>query len=328
MNKSLNIIRYVAIGLGFLVFLFIFLPLYDVGGTPIIGVSIIFGYGSANFDIFSFLAFLFPAVAATLLLIKTKHSEALAMMFFLLAGFSLILLPDFVEFVSGTSFHMQGQSAQFALTIIQTTYVIAIIISFLGAILSLTLANAKSVFTTYQIVEMAMLVSLAIVLDLPGLKIRIGTAGGSIGFTMLPLLLLALRQGPIKGFIGTGIVYGFATCILDGWGLVYYPFDYLLGYGSLALLGIFSPLIINREITKFNVKGMLFLILGTVIAVLGRLLASTLSGIIYFELNFWGSLVYNISYILPSAGIVLVVLIGLYDPMIRMNKMIGYRLDR
>ena len=73
---------------------------------------------------------------------------------------------------------------------------------------------------------------------------------------------------------------------------------------------------------------MLFLILGTVIAVLGRLLASTLSGIIYFELNFWGSLVYNISYILPSAGIVLVVLVGLYDPLLRMNKMIGNHLGR
>ncbi|MDY0345556.1 MAG: energy-coupled thiamine transporter ThiT, partial [Bacilli bacterium] len=122
------------------------------------------------------------------------------------------------------------------------------------------------------------------------------------------------------------IVYGFATCILDGWGLVTYPFDYLLGYGSLALLGIFKPLILSNHITKFNVKGMLFMILGVVIAIAGRLMASTLSGVIYYEVDFWGSLVYNASYILPSAGIVLVLLVGLYDPLIRVNKMVNSRL--
>lgn len=318
MNKSLTILRYVAIGLGYLVTLFFFLPIYEGGGSVYIGAQIALGIGAANFDPFTLVAFLHPAAAATCLLLDKKHGESFAMMFFMLSGFTMILLPDFAGFMNG---HL-------ALTMIQTTYVIAIMFSFMGAVLALTLANAKNVFSTYQIVEMAMLVSLAIVFDLPGLKIRIGTSGGSIGLTMVPLLILALRQGPIKGFIGTGIVYGFATCILDGWGLVYFPFDYLLGYGSLALLGIFTPLILPKEVTKFNVKGMLFLILGIVISVAGRLLASAISGIIYFELDFWGSFIYNISYILPSAALVLVVMVGLYHPLIRMNILIGNRLGR
>jgi thiamine transporter ThiT len=172
---------------------------------------------------------------------------------------------------------------------------------------------------------MAMLVSLAIVLDLPGLKIRIGASGGSIGFTMLPLFVLVLRQGPIKGFIGAGIVYGFVTCILDGWGLVYYPFDYLLGYGSMALLGIFHPFILSMKIERFNIRGLIFLIIGVLVSISGRLIASTLSGMIYYELNFIDSLLYNIAYILPSAGIVLGLLIALYHPIIRMNRAIAHR---
>ncbi|MFA5422019.1 MAG: energy-coupled thiamine transporter ThiT [Bacilli bacterium] len=317
MDKTVNIIRYVAIGSGYLIALFFFLPLYADADQAFVGVQIILGFGVANFDIFSFLTFLLPAIGSTLLLLKLKYSESIATLLFLLAGFALIMLPDFAGFVNG----------DLALSLIKTSHVASIMFSFMAALLALILANAKHAFTTYQIVEMAMLVSLAVVFDLPGLKIRIGAAGGSIGLTMVPLLILALRQGPIKGFIGCGIVYGFATCVLDGWGLVYYPFDYLLGYGSLALLGIFSPLIFNPNITKFNVKGMLFLILGIFISIVGRLLAATLSGIIYYQYTFWASLLYNISYILPSAGIVLVVLVALYDPLIRADRLLNQRLE-
>ena len=310
MKRTNNTIRYVTIGLGFLPFLLFVLPLFEGNGNIHIGAEIILGFRAANFDIFSLIAFLFPLAAAIVLLIKNKHSESLATMFFLLAGFSFVLLPDFLKFTNES----------LGLTIVSTTYVISIVASFLGAVLGIALAISKNAFTTYQIVEMAMLVSLAIVLDLPGLKIRIGASGGSIGFTMLPLFVLVLRQGPIKGFIGAGIVYGFVTCILDGWGLVYYPFDYLLGYGSMALLGIFHPFILSMKIERFNIRGLIFLIIGVLVSISGRLIASTLSGMIYYELNFIDSLLYNIAYILPSAGIVLGLLIALYHPIIRMNR--------
>lgn len=315
MKRTNNTIRYVTIGLGFLPFLLFVLPLFEGNGNIHIGAEIILGFGAANFDIFSLIAFLFPLAAAIVLLIKNKHSESLATMFFLLAGFSFVLLPDFLKFTNES----------LGLTIVSTTYVISIVASFLGAVLGIALAISKNAFTTYQIVEMAMLVSLAIVLDLPGLKIRIGASGGSIGFTMLPLFVLVLRQGPIKGFIGAGIVYGFVTCILDGWGLVYYPFDYLLGYGSMALLGIFHPFILSMKIERFNIRGLIFLIIGVLVSISGRLIASTLSGMIYYELNFIDSLLYNIAYILPSAGIVLGLLIAIYHPLIRMDRAISRR---
>jgi hypothetical protein len=77
MNKSTNIIRYIAAGLGFLATLFFILPLYAGNGSVYIGAQIIFGFQGANLDMFSFLSFLLPSAASTVLLIKTKHSESL-----------------------------------------------------------------------------------------------------------------------------------------------------------------------------------------------------------------------------------------------------------
>jgi thiamine transporter ThiT len=161
---------------------------------------------------------------------------------------------------------------------ILTTYVIPIVLSFMAALLGLTTAISKNSFSTYQIVEMAMLVGIAIVLDLPGLKIRIGASGGSIGFTMVPLFILVLRQGPIKGFVGPGMVYGFATCILDGWGLVTYPFDLPTGLWLIGVIRYFSALLSSTKKSRSSIyRGMLFLCLGVLIAIAGGLLASTLS---------------------------------------------------
>ena len=69
----------------------------------------------------------------------------------------------------------------------------------------------KSFLSVKEMVEMALLISLAIILDLDGLKISLGANGGSIGFTMLPLFILALRHGYIKSLIGIGLVYGITT---------------------------------------------------------------------------------------------------------------------
>ena len=73
-----------------------------------------------------------------------------------------------------------------------------------------------------DIVEIAIFVSFAIVLDLPFFKIRIGANGGSISLVMIPLCIIALRKGTIKGFIAAGFVYGILNCLLDGYGIVYY----------------------------------------------------------------------------------------------------------
>ena len=168
-----------------------------------------------------------------------------------------------------------------------------------------------------EMTESAMLIALAILLDLPFLKIRIGIGGGSISLSMLPLLILAIRVGFLKSLIGIGIIYGFITCLLDGWGLVTFPFDYFVGYGSLSLLGLFKNKILQED--NF-IKGIIFIVLGCLLATFGRFVGSMLSSLIIYEYSFKAALIYNAAYLLPSAGITLVILICLYKPLLLVNR--------
>ena len=134
-----------------------------------------------------------------------------------------------------------------------------------------------------DIAEIGIFVSFAFVLDLPLFKIKIVANGGSISLIMLPLILLSLRKGFFKGFIGAGIVFGLVSCFLDGYGLITYPLDYLLGFGSLAVVGLFRRFIIAKEKLNWMNYGVLFL--ATLLAMSMRTFASTLSGIFIYELD-------------------------------------------
>ena len=97
-------------------------------------------------------------------------------------------------------------------------------------------------FNVHDIVEIAMFVAIALVLD-NFLKIPLGASGGSINLAVLPLVLLALRHGWFKGFVAGGIIFGFISCLIDGYGLVTYPLEYFVTFGSIAIVGAFSKLI-------------------------------------------------------------------------------------
>lgn len=315
MNKYFKTIRYLTISFGFLLTLFLFLPLYEVNGHNELAFLVIFGLRNSSFDPFTFITFLLPSVASLFLLLRKKNMELVSFLFFLLTSFAFFFLKDFTHFIN----------KDISIELIKTTQTILIILSLLSVLLTFTLALEKEAFQTSEIVEMAMFVSLAVILDLPGFKIRLGAAGGSISLTMLPLLIFSLRHGVLKGFIASGVIYGFLTSVLDGWGFVYYPFDYLLGYGAMSLVGFFKPFILNHKISRLNLKGVLFLILGIVISIVGRLFASTLSGMIYYEYTFFASLIYNVSYLLPSALIVIASFILLYGVLIRLDNMFPIR---
>ncbi len=173
-------------------------------------------------------------------------------------------------------------------------------------------------FTINDIVEIAMLVALSIILDLPVFKIRIAANGGSISFAMLPIFIIALRKGFIRGFISGGVIYGLLDCIIDGYGFVTYPLDYLLGFGLLAVIGLFRKWIFNKE-KKVTFSGVLFIIVGILLGCTCRTFASTLSGMFIYGMDFIGSLVYQLIYIGPSAGIVLVGMLVLYKPLLNIN---------
>ena len=168
-----------------------------------------------------------------------------------------------------------------------------------------------------DIAEIGIFVSFAFVLDLPLFKIKVVANGGSISLIMLPLILLSLRKGFFKGFIGAGIVFGLVSCFIDGYGLITYPLDYLLGFGSLAVVGLFRRFIIGKE--KLHWTNYLFLFLATLLAMTLRTFASTLSGIFIYGLDFVSSLVYQLTYMGPSFGVVMAILLILLYPLNKLS---------
>ncbi len=187
----------------------------------------------------------------------------------------------------------------------------------------------KSKFLVRDIVEIAMLVALAVVLDLDGLKFSVWASGGSIGLTMVPLFVLALRHGLVKGFFGIGVVYATITCMLDGHNWAYFVLDYLVAYGSIALAGLFKPLIFkeNMETKKDYAKSIMFFVIAIVMGCFTRLLGGVLSSLIVYPLlsgdgpvSLWFAISYNSAYILPSAGFTIAVMLILYYPLLRIQK--------
>jgi thiamine transporter len=153
--------------------------------------------------------------------------------------------------------------------------------------------------------EAALAVALAFVLGL--IKVFEMPFGGSISLEMVPLILLALRQGPWVG-IAAGAAYGLLDLITPPVFAVHpvqVLFDYPLAFGVLGLAGFFRP----------TVRGA---ILGTVVAVLARFLCHFVSGVVFFASyapEGWNpylySAVYNAAYLVPSLAVALIAVVVL-----------------
>lgn len=182
-------------------------------------------------------------------------------------------------------------------------------------------------FSVHDIVEIAMLCSLSIILD-QFLKIRIGATGGSINLSMLPLLIISLRHGPFKGFIGGGIVFGFITCLIDGYGLVTYPLEYFIAFGVVGILGFFSHFI-HKSIEENNKKNIILsyivILVSMIIMLVVRVLCGTIDTLIIFSeygYTFWAAVLYHLSYAGPSSGVVFIVLSLLLPAIVKINRLI------
>jgi len=130
--------------------------------------------------------------------------------------------------------------------------------------------------------------------------------GGSVSLEMIPLILLALRQGWKVGVVA-GAAYGLLDLAIDPYVVqpVQVLLDYPLAFGALGLAGFFKP----------TVRGA---ILGATVAVLARFLCHVVSGVVFFVSYapdnwnpFLYSAAYNAAYLAPSLGIVLVVVVVL-----------------
>jgi thiamine transporter len=158
-------------------------------------------------------------------------------------------------------------------------------------------------FDTRVLAEVSVMVALSLVLNF--IKVYQLPQGGSITLgSMVPVLLISFRRGPKVG-VFSGVVFGMAQMLLDGW--FYSPvgmiLDYPLAFGALGLAGIFrkTPLI------------------GVVVSLATRFLSHFISGVVFFGMYapegmspIVYSAVYNGSYMLPEmviSGILIYMLI-------------------
>lgn len=245
---------------------------------------------------------------------KLKNSfYTIAVLLFLVAAMSAILANDVtatvVSLITEMSYNVHD---------VYFCFVLPIIIFFIAAFLSLAIASKEISITVSDITEMGILIGLALALNF--VKIVQMPTGGSINFQMLPLFILALRKGPIKGFIGAGIAYGLISCITDGYGIATYPFDYLLGFGSVCVLGFFTPYIFGENQNNYNLKGEIFIFVGALIATFIRFIGGTVSSMIIYGYDLVPAMEYNSLYVSISGLISIALIMAVYGPFIRVNK--------
>ena len=147
-------------------------------------------------------------------------------------------------------------------------------------------------FSVRDIAEMGILCAIAVILD-TFVKFKMKSFdAGSISFAMLPLFIITLRQGWFKGFISGAIIFGLLTCVIDGHGFHTYPLDYFVGFGSVAILGVFKPLITddNYNITWHSY---VFSAIGIFAEYVIRFIAATIDGVLFYVPTIGASMIEN-----------------------------------
>ncbi len=174
------------------------------------------------------------------------------------------------------------------------------------------------------VAEAAIMAALAFVLDLlQGVifdAIPFFANGGSVGIAMLPIIILAVRRGPVVGFLAglvTGILQmlGGVYAISSDWYKVMFQIllDYTLAYAICGLFAGFFKYLLKSEI-KYNI---IILSLACVAGGLGKYLCHVLAGYFFWPQEIWGgplaySILYNGVYMLPSTILCLACVIVIY----------------
>lgn len=294
--------------------LFLFLPLLTIklGDGTKYDVNLITYFtnpNSFNWTIFVFMGLVLVGSICVILVKFKKELGSVASLLFLVAIPLIVLEREFYSYNDISD--LSGVKINFGLAIV----ILSLIIAF---VTSVSLSYGLNQMSVKDIAEDGILIAMAFILNF--LKISLGSSGGSINFQMLPLFLIALRHGPSHGLIAGGIVYGLLTCLTDGYGFATYPFDYLIGFGSVMVLGFFKDLILPKDAQNYNVKGEIFIAIGCVLGTMVRFIGSTASSMIIYSYELVPAMEYNVLYIAPSGAVAMVALMALYGPIVKLNR--------
>lgn len=168
-----------------------------------------------------------------------------------------------------------------------------------------------SQFNLRALTEMAIMTALAIVLD----KLVLFTMpqGGSVSLVMLPIIIVAIRWGLMRGLL-TGLLVGLIQLFFGGYflNIAQVFLDYMVAYAGIGLAGLLASSIKKAPSAR---KQLIAIALATCLAAVCRFAGNFLSGLIFYgsyapkDTPVWiYSLTYNMSYILPSAILTFIVL--------------------
>ncbi|MGL4337404.1 MAG: energy-coupled thiamine transporter ThiT [Turicibacter sp.] len=171
---------------------------------------------------------------------------------------------------------------------------------------------------TRLLVEMSMMVALAFVLDyVAGIySAPFWPFGGSIALTLVPLAILGYRHGVVAAVTG-GFAMGLLQLLTGAY--IMHPvqvlFDYPLPFAMLGLAGLFA-----KQVNNSNGRELvMYILVSTGIASIGRLIFHVLSGVIFFAeyapetmSPLVYSTVYNVPFVFFSWIVSSIVLVVLY----------------
>ncbi|UGB29935.1 energy-coupled thiamine transporter ThiT [Metabacillus sp. B2-18] len=159
------------------------------------------------------------------------------------------------------------------------------------------------------LIEVAMLASLAFLLDLLSSVIGKLPQGGSISLGMIPIFIIAYGWG-IKGGLLTGLLLGLLQAVL-GNPYIVHPvqgfLDYYLAFTVVGFSGVFFKQIQNAFQNNSKKLAILYITLGALLGSLLRMVAHVVAGVAFFAsfapegtpvLTY--SIVYNASYMIPT----------------------------
>ena len=170
------------------------------------------------------------------------------------------------------------------------------------------------------IAEVGIFAAIGFVLDeIQGIAFAsVFTAGGSIGFAMVAVLIIAYRRGWLPA-ICTGLIMGLLDLITKSYLITFWQvlLDYILPYALVGCAGFFKPLFDKSETSG---KKILFLCVGAVVGGMLKFLSHFIVGMLVWapmgyswpiESEALYSFAYNIAFTGPSiilSALVLVVL--------------------
>ena len=173
---------------------------------------------------------------------------------------------------------------------------------------------------TRRMTEIAILIALAVVIELAFSFLPKLPQGGRVSIAMLPLFIIAWRHGFKWGVIG-GAVYGILNLMFDGvlyhWASFF--LDYTVAFGVIGFAA-FAKKILGDNIVAFGAG----IIIGSVL----RFISHFISGFLLFGQYAEGagfnsiylySLSYNMTYVLPSMLFTLVIGVIIFEPLKRIT---------